>query len=99
MRMAAMTTIQSAYLLGGLLSFALAGVKLHLDQRAEVLYLEVHPDHERWALKEVAGIADELGYEIMPEWECPAEHLADGAVRHWLAEKEVVDDSGPFKAV
>ena len=99
MRQVTMTAIQSASLLGGILSFALAGVKLHIDRRMEVLYIEVAPVHDRSALREVSRIADSLGFEMMPEWECPTEELPNGAVRHWLAEKEVVDDSGPFKAV
>jgi hypothetical protein len=79
----------------GALSLLVAGVGLEVDPRAERYFIEVHPQHDRGQLREAALLADELGYETMPEWECPPEYLPNGVVRHWLAMKEVAYDSDP----
>jgi hypothetical protein len=96
MRLAFTTAAQGAFMMSGVLSIVVAGVGLHVDNHLEGYFIEVHPEHDRATLREAAGLAEELGYEIMPEWECPAEHLPSGVVRHWLAMKEeVIHDSGP----
>jgi hypothetical protein len=99
MRTATVSALQASIMLGGVASLVLAGVGLHINERLDEFFIKVDPSHERWALREIEWLAEDLGYEMMPEWECPAEHLPDGAVRHWLAEKEVADDSGAYEAV
>lgn len=92
-------TICNIFATKGIATYVVAGVTVHLDKHQEAFYIEVELDHDRSALKEADQIVDELGFEIMPEWECPAEHLPNGALRHWMAEKEVVDDISFVEAV
>lgn len=99
MRLTIEEALRSSVYLGGVITLMIAGVELHIDQAMERYFISVHPGHERWALKHIGEVADHLGYEVMPEWECPPEELSGGALRHWLAEKEVVDDSSSFQAV
>jgi hypothetical protein len=98
-RLAIIEAINGAVLLGGFLSLYMAGVRLHIDRRVEEFFIEVEPEADRGAVVVVAEFADHLGFEVMPEWECPSEELDNGAVRHWMAEKEVVHDSSLVQAV
>ena len=93
MRLAVLTVIQNAALASGLLTLVVAGVKLHIDREMEAFFIEVEPSFDRNVLKVMSALADRLGYEAMPRWECPPEQLPNGALRHWLVEKEVVHDS------
>lgn len=92
MRFALTTAVQNTALLGGILTLAVAGVNLYIDSKMESYYIEVAPEYDRDALVAISRLAGDLGYEVMPEWECPPEHRPDGAIRHWMAEKEDVYD-------
>jgi hypothetical protein len=98
-RLAIIEAIQGAVLIGGFLSLYIAGVRLHIDRRRESFFMEVDPDADHDAIKAVGDFAEGLGFEVMPEWECPSEELDNGAIRHWMAEKEVVHDSSPLQTV
>lgn len=94
MRMSAMLALQGALLMGGALTLALAGVRLKIDKALEEFFIEVDPSNfDRAALRAVEKLASDLGYEVMPEWECEPEVLDNGVIRHWMAEKEMVHDS------
>jgi hypothetical protein len=88
-----MSALQSAVVIGGVLTLVLAGVRLRIDKRLEEFFIEVDPSgFDREAASLLTTIADGLGYEVMPEWECPPQVMSNGAIRHWMAEKEVVHE-------
>lgn len=74
--------------MGGAVMFRVAGIKLKIDNESEEQWVEVHEDRDPHVLTVVMSLVDDMGYEPMPEWECPSEEMPDGALRHWLAEKE-----------
>lgn len=69
-----------------------SGVTIYLDRENEEYYIEVAPRHIRKTLFRFSRLADVLGFEVMPEQECPPENLPTGSVRHWMVEKESCDD-------
>lgn len=93
MRLAALSALQSAAIFGTVFTLVMAGVKLHIDKVLEEFFIEIDPaTFDRKAASLLTTIAEGLGYEVMPEWECPPQTMSNGAVRHWLAEKEVVHE-------
>ena len=89
MGVVALGALHNSYALGGLLTVVLGGVKLYLNKAEEAFYIEVDALFTKADLKVLADYAIELGYEVMPEWECPPEELSNGVIRHWMAEREV----------
>lgn len=99
MRLAITQGLQAALLLSGFAALFVAGVKLHIDTRLEQFFIDVDPNADRSVLRLVGDVANDLGYEVMDEWESPAQELDNGAIRLWMAEKEVVHDRSFDQAV
>jgi hypothetical protein len=99
-RYATEAAVRQAVFSGEVLSVSLSGVHLRIDPVLEEHFIEVSPDFDREILKVMGEYAERLGYEVMPEWECRPQAMGNGATRHWMAEKEVADDSrSALKAV
>lgn len=95
MRYAIEQSVQWVAIFGGpVLLLTVVGVTLHIDRRLESYYIEVDPAvADKASIRAITRLASGLGFEVMPESECPPEEMTNGAVRHWMAEKEVVRDS------
>lgn len=72
----------------GVLDLKVGGVRLLIDGETEESYIEVGPVHTREALRHMEQLANNIGYELVPEWDYPPEDLSGGVTRHWLEEKE-----------
>jgi hypothetical protein len=90
----------SAIFGGAILTLVVAGVTLHIDRKMECYFIQVDPAiAERPTVRAIERLAERLGFEVMPEWECPAEVQDNGTIRHWMAEKEVLHDRSSVQAV
>jgi hypothetical protein len=100
-RFVAEQSVQWAALFGAAaLTLVVAGVTLHIDRKMESFFIQVDPAvADRPTIKAISRLAEALGFEAMPDWECPPQVMEDGAIRHWLVEKEVVHDSSSVQAV
>lgn len=68
------------------LSVVSFGVTVFIDRAEEEAYIDVAPGATKRFLRSAEALANFVGYEIMPEAECPVEIRDGGVVRHWLAE-------------
>lgn len=66
---------------------AALGVKLFIDHENEDYYIETAPEFSEVAVGSALGLAWVAGLEAMPRSECLPEHLPDGSLRVYLAER------------
>lgn len=72
----------------GVFRFELGGVVLYLNRFGVEYYIETPPEFGQASFDTLAALAEQFGYEIMPEWECPTQVLPNGNRRYWMAEEE-----------
>lgn len=100
MHMALLSASRNAILMGGALTFALGGVLLRINRTLEEYFIEVDTrSFDKSVLRAIEQFAADLGYEPIPEWECPPEELPEDVFRYWMTDKEIVYDSSPLQAV